>query len=633
MLWKGELEKINEQLYVYRGAVNTGVLVSGNKALLFDCCDSLTGDLLQNIGVKRVEVILLTQCRRPSCGGAYRFAREGVEICAPEVDRHLIERPREYWKDSRNRWHLYHHRPQQVPAMPLHVSGGLSGGDSFKWKGFTIEVLDTPGPTEGSISYAIELYGKRYCFCGSIIFEGGRLPDLYSFQKGEAAGGCFRISDYHGFMGARSELLVSLKKVRRENFHVLIPSAGPVIADPKKDIDLLLSRIDRLMRNYASITSLNYYFPRLFEKYKDDPMRMQPARTVPMPSFIRSVGGTTSKVVVSENGAMLLIDAGQKQVKDGLEELIRSGAGKILDACWISHYHDDHVDQLDVIYREYCRNMISSPSVAKVVSNPDAYFLPCISPVRVPVKGIPDGTSWVWNEFTLTAYEFPGQTLYGAGLLVEGQGCRVFFSNDSGAPTGIDDHCCPNRIFIREGKGFRYCIGLWEKLNPDMIINQHQKLGISFSSEQLEYMKKTLEERETLLSDLIPLPSPDFGMDENFIRPYPYEQKRNRGGCAVIAMELTNHDARPAEVQVEPVLPPGWNTEGYFAVTVPPLTDGTAFGFEIRPDASVPMEIRIPGDEVPGLYVIPVRILWNGRYLGQIAAAIVEVGDFGPAGV
>ena len=80
--------------------------------------------------------------------------------------------------------------------------------------------------------------------------------------------------------------------------------------------------------------------------------------------------------------------------------------------------------------------------MAEVIADPLAWRLPCISPSVARVdRATQDGESWTWHEFKLTAYHFPGQTLYHAGLLVEGQGLRMLFVGDSFTMAGIDDYC------------------------------------------------------------------------------------------------------------------------------------------------------------------------------------------------
>ena len=57
-------------------------------------------------------------------------------------------------------------------------------GDVYEYPNLKIEVIDTPGVTDASISYKIVLNGKIYIICGDIIYGDVKLLDLYSLQKG-----------------------------------------------------------------------------------------------------------------------------------------------------------------------------------------------------------------------------------------------------------------------------------------------------------------------------------------------------------------------------------------------------------------------------------------------------------------
>ena len=100
-----------------------------------------------------------------------------------------------------------------------------------------------------------------------------------------------------------------------------------------------------------------------------------------------------------------------------------------------------------------------------------------VSPSSTTVaRKLREGESWQWHEFKLTAFHFPGQSYYHSGLLVEGRGKKVFFAGDSGSPTGVDDHCCPNRNFLGAGKGFRRLVvrHVRRELNQhaDLLVNR-----------------------------------------------------------------------------------------------------------------------------------------------------------------
>ncbi|NLG50284.1 MAG: MBL fold metallo-hydrolase [Chloroflexi bacterium] len=609
-------------LYLLSGAVWTGVLVSGRKALLFDCCDTVTLERLAALGVDSVEMVLCTQHRRPNVAGAYAFVEQGARVIAPAGERRLFEEVEAYWNDPANRWHIYHHQPgPQVLTRPLPVSRAVGEGDEIAWEGYTVRVLDTPGATEGSVSYLVQVGGETVCFCGDTLYAPGQLWDFRSLQKGTD-----EIMDYHAFLGNKRLLIPSLHKLAASGASRLVPSHGVVMDDPQAAVDLTLKRLDAVWRNYAAISALNYYFPRFLDDTKDDPLRMAPAANHEPPSFVRRVA-YTSYAIVSDSGAALLTDCGDPSVVETLQDWIRQGAIQGVDACWVTHYHDDHVDALPVLREAFGCPIMTDEHMAEVIEHPLRFFLPCISPNGVPVAlRTTERQTWRWREFQLTAFHFPGQTYYHSGLLVEGHGKKVFFAGDSGAPTGLDDYCAPNRVFLGAGRGSRRCLDIWREVQPDYIFNQHQPQAFSFTDEELDYMERVLIERERVYGEMLPWAHPDFGTDESWVRAYPFEQQVERAEPFAVQVQFTNHGPQVARAQVEPVLPDGWRWDrqrGASVVEVSPQTDGSVDAYCARPDGAVTLWLVAPAEAAAGRYVVPFRVTWDGRYLGQYRHAVV----------
>ncbi len=69
--------------------------------------------------------------------------------------------------------------------------------------------------------------------------------------------------------------------------------------------------------------------------------------------------------------------------------------------------------------------------------------------------------------------------------------------------------------------------------------------------------------------------------------------------------------------QAEPVLPEGWKWDrdaGKPVIQIASHKDGAAR-----------LMFSIPENTLPGRYIVPFRITWNGKYLGQIRHAVIEV--------
>ncbi len=616
--------ELASSLYLLEGGVNTGVLVSGSQAVLIDCCGSVTPERLAVLGVRRVEKILCTQHRRSHVAGVYQFPGQDVQVVVPEAERALFEDVEAYWADPKNRWHLYHFQPgPEVLAIPIKVAEAVGEGDTIEWKGHSIHVLDTPGATDGSVSYVLDVEGKRFVFSGDVIAGPGQIWEIDALQKG--VGG---IMDYHGFMGNRVKLLESLAKLKSSGAQVLIPSRGEVMDAPVPAIDLLVKHLEVLWGNYTSISAINHYFPSLFKDQGNDDQRMKPAETKVLPRWVKRVA-YTSFAIISESSAVLLIDCGHDSVLQKLDEWKRDGKIHSIDACWVTHYHDDHADSLHRLSNAYSCPIWCDESMKDILENPGRYFLPCISPCQAPVtRATKDGEKWNWQEFKITAYHFPGQTLHHGGLLVEGHGKRVFFAGDSGAPTGIDDYTAGNRNFLGAGRGFRRCVQIWRECRPDYIVNQHQERAFVFKDYELDTIDHQLAERERLLAEMVPWPDPNFALDTWWVRTYPYEQQAARGATIALDIMFTNHGLLPSKGNVEPVLPDGWTWDqdrNQVAIEIPPRTCGLVAPGRPDSDAFARVWLIVPESASPGRYIIPVQITWNGRYRGQIRHGVVEV--------
>ncbi len=605
-------------LWVLEGAVNTGMLLVGGHALLIDCCDSVTPARLKRLGVEQVDLILCTQHRRPNVAGAYAFVERGARVMVPAGARALFDGVEDYWADGRNRWHAYHYQPgPQVLARPLAVAQELYDGEKVSWRGYSIEALTTPGATDQAVSYLLDVGGQRICFSGDVLHGPGQLLDIASLQKGF---GC--VGDYHGYIGNALNLQTSLRRLADVGADLLVPAHGEPLTATAEAIALLSDRLDALWRNHAAISSLNHYFPTLYEDLRDDPARMPPAEVSDPPPHVQRMA-YTSYAVLSDTGAVLLIDCGDQSVIDMLRAWLEAEQYanmpiRSVEECWVTHYHDDHVDGLAALQDAFDLRVSTEEHMVEVLEHPERFMLPCLSPIAARnVYARRDGESWRWHEYRLTAYHFPGQTYYHSGLLVRGHGTSLFFAGDSGSPCGIDDHCCANRCFSGPGRGFRRCLEIWRETRPEFIFNQHQERAFRFSDAQLEYMEEMLVQRQSLLATMLPWSRPDMGADDGWVRAYPYEQSVVQGETCTMAVGVTNHGSAPLCVSVEPVLPDGWR----FASTQPPGGVVVPAGQE----GTVDSEVGVPGDAVTGLVVVPLRVTVDDGYLGQIRHALVRV--------
>ena len=597
--------QLSEHLYIHHGHVNTGILCDGDRALLIDPSGDTLQATLAELGITSVAQVLFTHHHRDSTTGFP--ISDDVRVGVPAEEASWFAEVETFWNDPQYRWHLYNYHPHNLMlANAIRVTDTYTEGAQIAWGSASLTVLETPGHTDGSVSYLIDVDGKRFAFTGDLIYDEGQLWELYSLQKGQ------QTSDYHGFLGARDELKESLEKVRQASPTALIPTHGVVMNDPDKAIDTLLERLAYCYDKYVAISALRHYFPQLFAEFEGHPGHMPIREGKPPPEYLRHFG--TTWLIISETDEAFVMDCGSPNVIKQIQQLQADGEISEVTQFWVTHYHDDHVNAIPEFQETFSCETIADSAVAEVITNPIGFRLPCISPAVTRVDRITrDGDSWQWNEFTMTAYHFPGQTCYHGGLLVEGHGVRMFFGGDSFTMAGIDDYCSGNRNLLGADVGYERCLRLIQALKPTHIFNCHVDPAFDFTDAEIAFMLDTLAEREKCYTELFPWDHANYGMDEHWVRCDPYEQEVAPGGTAGLRVEITNHSDEPRTVAAQLILPASWGMETAPAETtlLPRVAGG--FGF------SIPIPRHCAAS---GRVVIPVDITYNARPLGQFREAI-----------
>ena len=485
-----------------------------------------------------------------------------------------------------------------------------------QWGSAKITVIATPGHTDGSISYLVEVDNRRILFSGDVIYDKGQVWDVYSLQKGFQRGNR-QIEDYHGFLGARYDLLESLNRIKSVQPELLVPSHGRIIADPPVAIDLLIERLEECYANYVSISALRHYFPELFEEYanRPDQMRICPGKS--LPTCLRHFN--TTWIVISKDKAAFVIDCGSPQALKQIKNLVEKGEVTTVEGLWVTHYHADHVDSIPEFQDTFDCPCYADKRLAQVITNPIAWRLPCISPIVARIdNSTTDGQSWQWRELKMTAYYFPGQTLYHGALLVEKDELKMLFVGDSFTPAGVDDYCAQNRNWLGHGVGYDRCLKLIERLKPTHIINCHVDDAFEFSPELCLKMHRTLDRREIILAKLLPWDHPNYGTDESWIRCFPYEQKVVARADVRFNVVFTNHSSRANKAACRPIFPRDWkaNPVDWIGKTIPPKSeDGPTISF------TIPANVKL------GRYIIPIDIRYADRKLPQFVEAVIVVRD------
>ena len=196
-----QFSQLSDHIFIHHGSINVGILRDGNRALLIDCGNGSVRSTLNALGITTINAVLFTHHHRDQVSGIGIVASDDTRIGVPSQERAWFESVETFWNDPQMRWHLYSYHPHNLMlAESVPVTDTYADSDSIQWGNAKIRVIDTPGHTDGSVSYTVEVDGLCFAFCGDLIYDTGQIWELYSLQKGGET------TDYHGFLGDRGRV-------------------------------------------------------------------------------------------------------------------------------------------------------------------------------------------------------------------------------------------------------------------------------------------------------------------------------------------------------------------------------------------------------------------------------------------
>lgn len=576
---------------------------------------------------KMPSAILLTHARREMTSVLRPISRE-TRLFVPESVKGLFHAPQAHWTawwDKR-----YDYYDQQVTRLPVAgqpSSGHVAEGDRIELGGLKVEVMATPGVTREGVTYLFEIGGKRLAFTGNLILEGGRVPDLYSFQDAVREA---KVGAYHGYGGRFGQWIESLRKVEAWKPDCLIPCNGEVIADPAATIEVAIGRARKIYANYLSTNALHWYFGEDRMRACADkvlgaeaPMESMPlAHHVDLPAWIQHIG--TTKLLVSKDKTGFALDVGGPGPLQTLKQAVADGLVTKIEGIWVTHRHNDHTQAVRDAQEAFGCPVYAVKEVAEALTEPGAHFSPGISKNAVArVTVMADGEKMVWREFDFTSRFFPGQMLDHGGLLVTPKDTAVdpvFFIGDSFSPSGIDDYCLMNRNLMRDDLGYLKCLKIVREEIPKnaWLVNQHIPHLFRFSPEELDFLEKRYRERIAMIAEFTPWDDVNYAVDEQWAWLFPYGQEVRAGEPFQLRLRVTNYSGAPREFSAEPHAPKFLPLK---ALDPGPLQIGT------RGEGSLVIEGKVAEKTPAGVYVVTVSLKSEGFELPHWCEALIKVVD------
>ena len=586
-------ERVAAGVARFRDICNVYVLDRGGEAALVDFGSGAVLDHLDELGVRSVTDLLVTHHHRDQVQGLARARDVGIRIWVPPYERELIDDVDRRWETRPldNDYDLRQDRFSLLEQVP--VAGAVTEYRRRSYGHVEAYALPTPGHTVGSITYLVELDGRRLAFSGDLVHGDGRVWSLAATQW-----------SYGGNEGLAATFF-SCGVLAGHEPDVLLPSHGDPVEAPAPTLERARRRLEEL----ATM--------RLEEPWRLEDMQRRPWAEL-TPHLLRNrTSFANSYALLSKTGAALLIDFGydvstglvpvtertaRRPLLWSLEALKRERGVERIEAVVPTHYHDDHVAGLPLLRDVEGTEVWAPENLAPVLEDPHRYDLPCLwhEPIAVD-RALSLGQPFAWHEYELTAEPLPGHTLYAAAIAFEVDGTRVLAMGDqhtTGVPDGtpvVLNYQYRNRYRVGD---FEQTAALYRRLRPDLLISGHwraQHVTDAFL-DRLEADSRRLEElhRELLPEDA------GFGAEGFGARIEPYRSQLGRRETLVLDVAVRNPFDRAERATVRLVVPAGWPEPAPQEGDLPPLGEDT-IRFELRLDGVAPVaRARVAADLTVG---------------------------------
>ncbi len=583
----GSFKQISEHLYVFDDTCKVYAVVKSRQALLVGFGSGEILGHLKLMGIQRADQVLLTHHHREQAQGLNNLHPIPFEVVIPERESLYFENVESFWKnvrlyinyDCRSHWNTL--------RQSIHVARKVKDGDSISWNGFVFKVLATPGPTDHSISYVVEIDGKKIVFCGNLLSAAGKAPNWFDLHW-----------DYYGFTQGIDASDASFAKIGAEKPDLLLPSHGEPIANPQ-------SAMEANSRLYSTLRTM--LVPNEMQRVHQEVRQILPHLV-----FV----GANCYAILSDSGKAFLWDYGYVE-RSRIDELKERFKVKQIDAVSFSHYHDDHIIRAWELLPENTQFWVYE-NMRDIFENPVRFRLPCLVPF--PIKAdrvLRDGEIIKWEEYSFRFYHLPGQTEFHQGLSVLLDGKKVMFTGDntwnkSNPAKTRNGPLVPQNVYFLDG-GFIACAQKMLDYGPDLVCPAHTE-EYSPTRKDLEEFKDWALRLREVMTQLVDQPDPNFGVDSLWCHFYPYRTIAAPGQGFTLDLHLRNHLFKEATVQVELKFP----------VELKCNSSRRNFRIPAKTEAVVPFLLQRETSSKPGRSVITADITINGCRIGEFAEALAD---------
>ncbi len=611
-----EFEPVAPDLYLWRDSANVYVVRNGSAAVLIDLGSGHVLDVLDRIGVSRVEAVLITHRDRDQWFGHPEAERRGIPIHAPATDAetggYTAASIRRYWKTSfpvPNSRFVYSMvtRPTDYPQVDVRPGTPVRTGVA------EFRVLPIPGHTTDQVAYLADLGGRLVAFTGDLIYAPGKVWQGFQLDWDH-----WRGLGYEAAFG-------SLLRLKDEHPDLVLPSHGePMRGNLDEKLMLTADRVWRAgkLKNFEL-----FAISRRPPITETRPLRRLESRAITLPSGKKIrlerlserlwVAGN-NYFLVSGEGVCFAVD-NNLAPEDWQPILERIGASGV-EFLWVTHLHSDHTLRLPEIRRRYGAKILTVRPLADLLERPWAYLHPYAAFDGVkPDRVLEDGEEFEWQGLRFRAHFAPGQTWFHAFLETTIDGRRAVFSGDSFYPVRHWDIADGTGGWSGLNRGFpeyhARSARLMIDIRPQWVLAEHNK-AFWFDDREWRLRVRWAEQAAEALDALSPSGDHRYDFNPHVFAAYPLITRAAEGA---VELRVDNPFDEPMRVE--------YRVRGDAPAAVAP--SGGEFVVPARSAASRRLEFRLREARPGRRYVIPIEITARGRYLGPAVFFLADVPETG----
>jgi glyoxylase-like metal-dependent hydrolase (beta-lactamase superfamily II) len=497
------------------------------------------------------------------------------------------------------------------------VDRWLSDGDTFAWRGRSIQCLSTPGHSPGGMSFLLNRDGKTLLFLGGVMHDGAKMTNWFDTEW-----------DY-GFAKGLDALTASVQKLAAMEPQLAFSSQGPVIANAATQLKTYHQKLVDFRPDYV-------------RGYPSESFRNRPAHPAMKPTKVHYVvqvtphlymfgpemAGKNFAIIIADSGHGLLLDCGlfPKLVLDRIVDEMKEHLGLTqIDACWISHSHGDHFTLFPAL-QEHGVKFWTMDSIADKCENPRYYDYPAMigaynagfEKAKID-RVLKAGDVIDWEGYKLHIDWMPGQTEFGNALWLELDGRKIVFTGDNlfgdpSDPAQNGHECVVARNSAITEEGYLVAAKYLQKLKPDIIMGAHGVL-MTEPAAFVERYHDWAERIIRLYQDMLPDKDYQYLFDPYWVSAYPYRADLTTEDSLTVQVTVRNFRDTPQQHRVALQLPPGIEAS-------PSVLEGSVAP---RSRQSFPVKLTVKDRAAlpEGVQIVPFDITLNGKRYGELFDFVV----------